>query len=259
MSGIIGMLAGIMQMISAITTQLFDSAIVADYISACKLIINFLISIGFIFWCFNLLKLVESGQNLVQHIQALFIGVIYSYSIIPLVQIFYITGMKVASQFGVIQIDSSTLGQDALSKVFSAAGGSVLFFLVILVIVLIEVVKIAMQMMKRFPMILATIPLGALYIVAIFSGEVQQFFTFTKKSGGIMISHIMQVLFLFIGFSLIKDLNLPSFLTGMGFIMFSGKIDSIFGDFMQATQSSGYRQGMNSMLMTSSNILRMVR
>ncbi|MDL2212178.1 DUF6045 family protein [Erysipelotrichaceae bacterium OttesenSCG-928-M19] len=246
-SGLIGILN---DLLASISIDLFKNELIQGFLSACQLGLNFVLVIGVVLWFFKILKLQEAGASqITEHVQALVAGVIFSRAVIPGVEWIYTVGMDVATRLGKLNINAELFSEDRLSgslfsQIVSATGVGAIFNLIVVVVLIVEVFKVFKQQVKRFPVLLGHIPLAALYLPSIMSGNLENLWSWAKSCGGVMIAHIIQVLFLIIGFYLMTTTSIGNFVIGLGFVLTASKLDQIYGQWATTSQPSGYGGGV---------------
>lgn len=246
MSGLLGVLN---ELIAAISIGLFSNEIINGFLTACQLAMNFFVVVGIAMWFFKLAKLREAGSGqILDHVNALVAGLIFSQAAILGMKWIYEIGMSVATSIGKLNMNTKVFEDDNLGNLFKGvlaeSGVGRLFLLITLVFLIVELFKIFKQQIKRFPILIGHIPLAVAYLVSIFSGSLENMWSWCKSAGGVMISHIVQITFVIIGFNLMASNNVGNFLIGLGFILTSAKLDQLYGQWATSVQSSGYGSGM---------------
>lgn len=242
--------------LSKVSINLFSNDIVRSVLSLFNYLGYILLAVGVLFAITNVyLEYLESGcievhLTIINTLKAIIAVIFLQAGAIELYD------LSITIQSLISNIISTPNYNSVLTQVNSSLGAefSVIWVIAIFLCVVVSMVVVLVQILKRGGMYMVQIIVGYLYIFSIPSGNTDGFIDWCKQTVAIAVTNVVQVAMLFLGMSLMAN-DISKIFLGIGVIMSAASVEKIAGRY---GLSAGARQHIGSVVRTAGTVGGMV-
>lgn len=234
--------------ISHLSLNLFNIPMVQNALILCQWVGFLLLAIGILFGIFNYVIASKDGEqvdftslilNIVYGLVATVMlkpGAIFIFNISTVFQNLFNILVGQVNSVSLNKPDSVNTFMGALKTALSAEFG-IFWTFVMMIVIIIAILIVFFQCLKRSGIFLIQIMLGYLYVFSIPSGGTDGFIEWCRQTIAIAVTNAIQVGILYIGLALLSNKLSMESLLGIGVILSSTSVEKLAGRFGMAVNS----------------------